>query len=421
MKQAEETMSPIRTALARAKGPLYQFLTQGSVLSTNKAGKVKMASTKKGIENFMTNSLIEIRPMSINKLQGLRSKVNTVDEWLSGDTREDVIGALEQGASKLDDYFILATSSEGTVRDGVGDTIKMELMDILRGDYDNPHVSIWYYRLDELTEINQPEMWVKANPNLGVTVSYETYERDIARAEAQPASRSDILAKRFGIPVEGYTYYFTYEQTLCHPPQSFFGMPCTLGADLSQGDDFTAFTFLFPLGNGAYGVKTRSYVSELKVQKLAPAMRLKYDVLIKEGTLVVMTGAILDMMRVYDDLNEFIIDNQYTVVAFGYDPYNAKDFVDKWCSEYGEYGVEKVRQGAITESVPLGELRVLAEERLLLFDEELMKFAMGNAVVIEDNNGNMKLSKRRSSEKIDNVSALMDAWVVYKRNQEAFA
>ena len=421
MKQAEETMSPIRTALARAKGPLYQFLTQGSVLSTNKAGKVKMASTKKGIENFMTNSLIEIRPMSINKLQGLRSKVNTVDEWLSGDTREDVIGALEQGASKLDDYFILATSSEGTVRDGVGDTIKMELMDILRGDYDNPHVSIWYYRLDDLTEINQPEMWVKANPNLGVTVSYETYERDIARAEAQPASRSDILAKRFGIPVEGYTYYFTYEQTLCHPPQSFFGMPCTLGADLSQGDDFTAFTFLFPLGNGAYGVKTRSYVSELKVQKLPPAMRLKYDVLIKEGTLVVMTGAILDMMRVYDDLNEFIIDNQYTVVAFGYDPYNAKDFVDKWCSEYGEYGVEKVRQGAITESVPLGELRVLAEERLLLFDEELMKFAMGNAVVIEDNNGNMKLSKRRSSEKIDNVSALMDAWVVYKRNQEAFA
>ena len=421
MKQAEETMSPIRTALARAKGPLYQFLTQGSVLSTNKAGKVKMASTKKGIENFMTNSLIEIRPMSINKLQGLRSKVNTVDEWLSGDTREDVIGALEQGASKLDDYFILATSSEGTVRDGVGDTIKMELMDILRGDYDNPHVSIWYYRLDDLTEINQPEMWVKANPNLGVTVSYETYERDIARAEAQPASRSDILAKRFGIPVEGYTYYFTYEQTLCHPPQSFFGMPCTLGADLSQGDDFTAFTFLFPLGNGAYGVKTRSYVSELKVQKLAPAMRLKYDVLIKEGTLVVMTGAILDIMRVYDDLNEFIIDNQYTVVAFGYDPYNAKDFVDKWCSEYGEYGVEKVRQGAITESVPLGELRVLAEERLLLFDEELMKFAMGNAVVIEDNNGNMKLSKRRSSEKIDNVSALMDAWVVYKRNQEAFA
>jgi len=421
MKQAEETMSPIRTALARAKGPLYQFLTQGSVLSTNKAGKVKMASTKKGIENFMTNSLIEIRPMSINKLQGLRSKVNTVDEWLSGDTREDVIGALEQGASKLDDYFILATSSEGTVRDGVGDTIKMELMDILRGDYDNPHVSIWYYRLDDLTEINQPEMWVKANPNLGVTVSYETYERDIARAEAQPASRSDILAKRFGIPVEGYTYYFTYEQTLCHPPQSFFGMPCTLGADLSQGDDFTAFTFLFPLGNGAYGVKVRSYVSELKVQKLPPAMRLKYDVLIKEGTLVVMTGAILDMMRVYDDLNEFIIDNQYTVVAFGYDPYNAKDFVDKWCSEYGEYGVEKVRQGAITESVPLGELRVLAEERLLLFDEELMKFAMGNAVVIEDNNGNMKLSKRRSSEKIDNVSALMDAWVVYKRNQEAFA
>lgn len=343
MKQAEETMSPIRTALARAKGPLYQFLTQGSVLSTNKAGKVKMASTKKGIENFMTNSLIEIRPMSINKLQGLRSKVNTVDEWLSGDTREDVIGALEQGASKLDDYFILATSSEGTVRDGVGDTIKMELMDILRGDYDNPHVSIWYYRLDDLTEINQPEMWVKANPNLGVTVSYETYERDIARAEAQPASRSDILAKRFGIPVEGYTYYFTYEQTLCHPPQSFFGMPCTLGADLSQGDDFTAFTFLFPLGNGAYGVKTRSYVSELKVQKLAPAMRLKYDVLIKEGTLVVMTGAILDMMRVYDDLNEFIIDNQYTVVAFGYDPYNAKDFVDKWCSEYGEYGVSTLR------------------------------------------------------------------------------
>ena len=420
MKQAEETMSPIRTAIARSKGPLFEFLTTGSVLSTNKSSKVKLASTKKGIENFMTNSIIEVRPMSINKLQGLRSKVNTVDEWLSGDTREDVIGALEQGASKLDDYFILATSSEGTVRDGVGDTIKMELMDILRGDYINPHVSIWYYRLDDLEEVNKPDMWVKANPNLGVTVSYETYERDIVRAESQPHARSDILAKRFGIPVEGYTYFFTYEQTLRHPPKSYFGMPCTLGADLSQGDDFTAFTFLFPLGNGAYGVKTRSYVSELKIQKLPPAMRLKYEEFLAEGTLVVMEGAILDMMRVYDDLNDHIIQNQYTVVAFGYDPYNAKDFVDKWASEYGEYGLEKVRQGAITESVPLGELRLLAEERLLLHDEELMKFAMGNAVVIEDNNGNMKLSKRRSSEKIDNVSALMDAWVVYKRNQEAF-
>ena len=420
MKQAEETMSPIRTAIARSKGPLFEFLTTGSVLSTNKSSKVKLASTKKGIENFMTNSIIEVRPMSINKLQGLRSKVNTVDEWLSGDTREDVIGALEQGASKLDDYFILATSSEGTVRDGVGDTIKMELMDILRGDYINPHVSIWYYRLDDLEEVNKPDMWIKANPNLGVTVSYETYERDIVRAESQPHARSDILAKRFGIPVEGYTYFFTYEQTLRHPPKSYFGMPCTLGADLSQGDDFTAFTFLFPLGNGAYGVKTRSYVSELKIQKLPPAMRLKYEEFLAEGTLVVMEGAILDMMRVYDDLNDHIIQNQYTVVAFGYDPYNAKDFVDKWASEYGEYGLEKVRQGAITESVPLGELRLLAEERLLLHDEELMKFAMGNAVVIEDNNGNMKLSKRRSSEKIDNVSALMDAWVVYKRNQEAF-
>ena len=420
MKQAEETMSPIRTAIARSKGPLFEFLTTGSVLSTNKSSKVKLASTKKGIENFMTNSIIEVRPMSINKLQGLRSKVNTVDEWLSGDTREDVIGALEQGASKLDDYFILATSSEGTVRDGVGDTINMELMDILRGDYINPHVSIWYYRLDDLEEVNKPDMWVKANPNLGVTVSYETYERDIVRAESQPHARSDILAKRFGIPVEGYTYFFTYEQTLRHPPKSYFGMPCTLGADLSQGDDFTAFTFLVPLGNGAYGVKTRSYVSELKIQKLPPAMRLKYEEFLAEGTLVVMEGAILDMMRVYDDLNDHIIQNQYTVVAFGYDPYNAKDFVDKWASEYGEYGLEKVRQGAITESVPLGELRLLAEERLLLHDEELMKFAMGNAVVIEDNNGNMKLSKRRSSEKIDNVSALMDAWVVYKRNQEAF-
>lgn len=421
MKLAEETMSPIRTAIARSRGPLFQFLTQGSVLSNNSINKVKLAATKKGIENFMTNSLIEVRPMTINKLQGLRSKINSVDEWLSGALKEDVIGAIEQGASKIDDYLIIATSSEGTERNGAGDTIKMELMDILRGDYINPHVSIWYYRLDDIREVGMPEMWLKANPNLGATVTYETYQRDVERAEKQPATRSDILAKRFGIPVEGLTYFFVYDETIPHRPQNFDGMECCMGGDLSQGDDFTAFTFLFPMSNGTYGVKTRAYVSELKVQKLPAAMKLKYQEFVTEGTLIIMPGAILDMMAVYEDLDRHIMQHQYTVVAFGYDPYNAKDFVDKWMTEYGTYGVEKVRQGVRTESVPLGELKLLASERLLLFDEELMKFAMGNSVVIEDNNGNRKLSKKRSSEKIDNVAALMDAWVVYKQYQEAFA
>ena len=421
MKLAEETMSPIRTAIARSRGPLFQFLTQGSVLANNSTNKVKLAATKKGIENFMTNSLIEVRPMTINKLQGLRSKINSVDEWLSGALKEDVIGAIEQGASKIDDYLIIATSSEGTERNGAGDTIKMELMDILRGDYINPHVSIWYYRLDDIREVGMPEMWLKANPNLGATVTYETYQRDVERAEKQPATRSDILAKRFGIPVEGLTYFFVYDETIPHRPQNFDGMECCMGGDLSQGDDFTAFTFLFPMTNGTYGVKTRAYVSELKVQKLPAAMKLKYQEFVAEGTLIIMPGAILDMMAVYEDLDRHIMQHQYTVVAFGYDPYNAKDFVDKWMTEYGTYGVEKVRQGVRTESVPLGELKLLASERLLLFDEELMKFAMGNSVVIEDNNGNRKLSKKRSSEKIDNVAALMDAWVVYKQYQEAFA
>ena len=421
MKLAEETMSPIRTAIARSRGPLFQFLTQGSVLANNSINKVKLAATKKGIENFMTNSLIEVRPMTINKLQGLRSKINSVDEWLSGALKEDVIGAIEQGASKIDDYLIIATSSEGTERNGAGDTIKMELMDILRGDYINPHVSIWYYRLDEIREVGMPEMWLKANPNLGATVTYETYQRDVERAEKQPATRSDTLAKRFGIPVEGLTYFFVYDETIPHRSQNFDGMECCMGGDLSQGDDFTAFTFLFPMSNGTYGVKTRAYVSELKVQKLPAAMKLKYQEFVNEGTLIIMPGAILDMMAVYEDLDRHIMQHQYTVVAFGYDPYNAKDFVDKWMTEYGTYGVEKVRQGVRTESVPLGELKLLASERLLLFDEELMKFAMGNSVVIEDNNGNRKLSKKRSSEKIDNVAALMDAWVVYKQYQEAFA
>lgn len=420
MVQAEETMNPIRTAISRSRGPLFQFMTQGSILS-NTHSKVKLASTKKGIQNFMTNSMVEVRTMSIDKLQGLGTKVNTVDEWLSGNVKEDVIGALEQGASKVDDYIVLATSSEGTARDGVGDTIKMELMDILRGDYFAPNTSIWYYRLDRIEEMGQPEMWIKAQPNLGATVSYETYQKEVVRAEKNPAARSDIIAKRFGIPVEGYTYFFLYEETLPHSKQNFYGMPCTMGADLSQGDDFTAFTFLFPLGNGAYGVKTRSYVSELKVMKLPTAMQIKYQEFVAEGTLVIMEGAILDMMKVYDDLDAHIMANQYSIVGFGYDPYNAKDFVEKWVQNYGSYGVEVVRQGVRTESVPLGELKNLANQRLLLFDEALMKFAMGNTVVIEDNNGNRKLSKRRADEKIDNVAALMDAWVVYKMNQEAFA
>ena len=419
MKQSEETMNPIRTAISRSRGPLFQFLTQGNIQS-NTWSKVKLASTKKGIENFLTNSKIEVRTMSIDKLQGLGSKINTVDEWLSGRIKEDVIGALEQGASKIDDYLILATSSEGTTRNGVGDTIKLELQDILRGDYFDPHTSIWHYRLDDISEIAYPELWLKANPNLGATVSYETYEKEVKRMEAVPSERNDILAKRFGIPVEGASYFFTYEDTLVHPPQNFDNMVCSMGADLSQGDDFTAFTFLFPLGNGAFGVKTRSYVSELKVRKLDKAMRNKYQEFIDEGALVVMDGAILDMVDVYRDLDRHIQERQYTVISFGYDPYNAKDLVDMWIKEHGDYGVTIVRQGSRTESVPLGELGHLASERLLLFDEELMKFAMGNAIAIEDTNGNRKLSKKRDSEKIDNVAALLDAWVAYKRFQEAF-
>lgn len=419
MKQAEETMKPARTAFARARGPLYRFLTEGNV-NSNTWSKVKLASTKKGLENFLTNSLVEIRVMNVDKLQGLGQKLSTVDEWLSGKVREDVIGALEQGASKVDDYLIIATSSEGTARNGVGDSIKMELLDILRGDYFDPHTSIWYYRLDDVKEVGMPEMWLKANPNLGATVSYEAYQKDVDRMEAVPSKRNDILAKRFGIPVEGASYFFSYEATLLHRKQNFHGMVCAMGADLSQGDDFTAFTFLFPLGNGYFGVKTRSYVSELKVRKLDPAMREKYQDFINEGTLVVMDGAVLDMIQVYEDLIDFIDRHEYTVVSFGYDPYNAKEIVDKWIGEHGDYGVTKVIQGAKTESVPLGELGHLASERLLLFDEELMKFAMGNAIAIEDLNGNRKLSKKRDSEKIDNVAALLDAWVSYKRFQEAF-
>lgn len=419
MALAEETISPFRTAISRSKGPLFQFMTEGSILS-NTYSKVKLASTKKGIENFMTNSLMEIRPMAINKLQGLRSKMNSVDEWLSGEIKEDVIGAIEQGASKVDDYFILATSSEGTYRDGVGDTIKMELSDILRGNYFAPHVSIWHYRLDDIKEVGQPEMWIKANPNIGVTVSYDAYQKDVERAESQPATRSDILAKRFGIPVEGFTYFFLYDETLKHRPQNFDKMICAMGADLSQGDDFCAFTFMFPLGNEKFGIKTRSYVASSKLRKVPDATRMKYDEFIKEGTLIVMDTIILDMMDVYEDLDRFIIEKQYTVVSFGYDPYNAQEFVGRWITENGEYGVTKVIQGSRTESVPLGELKIMAKERLLIFDEELMKWSMGNAVAIQDNNGNYKLSKRRSDEKIDNVAAMMDAWVSYKRYQEAF-
>lgn len=419
MKQAEETMNPARTAISRARGPLYQFLTQGNIQS-NSWSKVKLASTKKGIENFLTNSKIEVRVMSIDKLQGLGTKVNSVDEWLSGKVKEDVIGALEQGASKVEDYVILATSSEGTSRNGVGDTIKMELYDILIGKYFDPHTSIWHYKLDDISEVGYPEMWLKANPNLGATVSYDTYQKDVNLMESVLSKRNDILAKRFGIPVEGASYFFRYEDTLLHGRQNFDRMICAMGGDLSQGDDFTAFTFLFPLTNGYFGVKTRSYVSDLKVRKLDKAMRDKYQEFINEGTLVVMDGAVLDMMEVYRDLDNFIIDHDYTVVSFGYDPYNAKDLVDKWIQEHGDYGLTVVKQGARTESVPLGELGHLASERLLLFDEELMKFAMGNAIAVVDTNGNRKLSKKRDSEKIDNVAALLDAWVAYKRFQEAF-
>lgn len=422
MKQAEEVLSPMRTAITRSRGPLFKFLTEGSLQNTtgSKANRVKLASTKKGIENFLTGSLVEIRPMTIDKLQGLNSRINTVDEWLSGDIREDVIGALEQGASKNDDYLIVAVSSEGTVRNGPGDTIKMELMDILKGEYINPHVSIWWYRLDSVDEISNPDMWAKANPNLGKTVTYETYQLDVERAEKAPAARNDILAKRFGIPMEGYTYYFTYEETLPHRRRDFWQMPCALGADLSQGDDFCSFTFLFPLSNGAFGVKTRNYISSLTLSKLPPAMRFKYDEFMKEGSLVVLEGTVLDTMEVYDDLDKHITDCDYDVRCFGYDPYNAKDFVNRWASENGPFGIEKVIQGVKTESVPLGELKKLAEERMLLFDEELMTFTMGNCITMEDTNGNRKLLKKRYEAKIDAVAAMMDAFVAYKLNREAF-
>ena len=422
MKQAEEVMSPIRTAITRARGPLFQFLTEGSLQNTtgSKANRVKLASTKKGIENFLTGSLLEIRPMSIDKLQGLRTKIATIDEWLSGDIREDVIGAVEQGASKNDDYLIVAISSEGTVRNGSGDTIKMELMDILKGDYINPHVSIWWYKLDSIDEVADPDMWRKANPNLGKTVSYETYQLDVERAEKAPAARNDILAKRFGIPMEGYTYYFTYEETLPHRKRDYWGMPCSLGADLSQGDDFCAFTFLFPLSNGSFGIKTRNYITELTLSKLSLAMRNKYDEFMREGSLIVMPGTVLDMMQVYDDLDNYIVDSDYDVRCFGFDPYNAKEFVARWESENGPFGIEKVIQGAKTESVPLGELKKLSEERMLLFDEELMTFAMGNCITLEDTNGNRKLLKKRYEEKIDAVAAMMDAYIAFKINREAF-
>ena len=422
MKQAEEVLSPIRTAITRSRGPLFKFLTEGSINNTtgSKANRVKLASTKKGIENFLTGSLLEIRPMTIDKLQGLNSRINTVDEWLSGDIREDVIGALEQGASKNDDYLILAVSSEGTVRNGPGDTIKMELRDILKGEYINPHVSIWWYKLDNLDEVSQPDKWVKANPNIGKTVSYETYQLDVERAEKAPANRNDILAKRFGIPMEGYTYFFTYEETLPQKKRDYWQMPCSLGADLSQGDDFCSFTFLFPLPRMAFGIKTRSYISERTLMKLQPAMRVKYEHFIKEGSLIVMDGTVLDMMQVYEDLDNHIIETGYDVRSFGYDPYNAKEFVERWEKENGPFGIEKVIQGAKTESVPLGELKKMAEDRLLMFDEEVMTFAMGNCITLEDTNGNRKLFKKRYDAKIDPVAALMDAYVAYKVNRDAF-
>ena len=422
MKQAEEVLSPIRTSITRARGPLFKFLTEGSLQNTtgSKANRVKLASTKKGIENFLTGSLLEIRPMSIDKLQGLRCKVATVDEWLSGDIREDVIGAIEQGASKLDDYLILATSSEGTVRNSSGDTIKMELMDILKGDYINPHVSIWYYKLDDIKEVANPATWLKANPNLGKTVTYETYQLDVERAEKAPAARNDILAKRFNLPMEGYTYFFTYEETLPHRRRDFWQMPCALGADLSQGDDFCAFTFLFPLRNDCFGVKVRSYISSVTLNKLPIAMRIKYNDFINEGSLIVLDCTVLDMMTVYDDLDKFIIDTGYDVRCFGFDPYNAREFVERWETENGPYGIEKVPQGAKTESVPLGELKLYAEQRALIFDQELMTFTMGNCITLEDTNGNRKLLKKRRQEKIDNVAAMLDAYVAYKANKDAF-
>jgi len=422
MKQAEEILSPFRTAITRSRGPLFQFMTEGSLQNTtgSKANRMKLASTKKGVENFLTGSLLEVRAMSIAKLQGLQNKYSTVDEWLSGDIREDVIGALEQGASKLDDYLIIAMSSEGTVRNGCGDTIKMELMDILKGEYENPHVSIWWYKLDSIDEVGNPEMWIKANPNIGLTVTYETYQLEVERAEKAPAARNDILAKRFGIPMEGYTYFFTYEETLPHRKRSYWQMPCSLGADLSQGDDFCAFTFLFPLRHDCFGVKTRNYISSTTMAKLPGAMRMKYDEFMQEGSLIVLEGTVLDMMEVYDDLDKHILECDYDVRCFGYDPYNAKEFVARWETENGPFGIEKVIQGARTESVPLGELKKLSEERKLLFDEELMCFAMGNCITLEDTNGNRKLWKRRYEQKIDAVAAMMDAYVAFKINREAF-
>ena len=422
MRQANEVISPIKTAITRARGPLFKFLTFGSIHNTtgSSANKVMLASTKKGIENFATGSLLEIRPMTIDKLQGLRCKIATIDEWLSGDVREDVVGAVEQGASKNDDYLIVATSSEGTVRNGSGDTIKMELSEILKGEYINPHVSIWWYKLDSIDEVGDPDMWIKANPNLGKTVSYETYQLDVERAEKNPSVRNDILAKRFGIPMEGYTYFFTYEETLPHRKRDYWKMPCAMGADLSQGDDFCAFTFLFPLANGEFGVKTRNYISSLTLSKLPAATRVKYEEFMNEGSLVVLDGAVLDMMTVYDDLDNHIINNDYDVRCFGYDPYNAKEFVERWSAENSPFGVVKVIQGAKTESVPLGELKNLAEERMLLFDESLMSFAMGNSITIEDTNGNRKLCKKRHDQKIDAVAAMMDAYVAYKANKDAF-
>lgn len=422
MRQADEVIGPIRTAITRARGPLLKFMTEGSLQNTtgSKMNRVKLASTKKGVENFLTGSLLEVRPMSIDKLQGLRSRINTVDEWLSGDVREDVIGALEQGASKNDDYIIIAASSEGTVRNGSGDTIKMELMNILKGEYVNQHVSIFWYKLDSVDEVGNPDMWLKANPNLDKTVKYETYQLDVERAEKVPSARNDILAKRFGLPMEGFTYYFTYDETLPHRKRQFWQMPCALGGDLSQGDDFCSFGFLFPLSDGAFGIKTRNYISSLTLKKLPLAMRAKYDRFMEEGSLIVFEGAVLDMMQVYEDLDNHISDRGYDVRAFGYDPYNAKEFVERWVAENGPFGIEKVIQGAKTESVPLGELKKLAEERMLLFDEEIMEFAMGNCIVMEDTNGNRKLLKKRYEAKIDPVAAVMDAFIAFKINREAF-
>lgn len=422
MRLADEVLAPLRTAITRARGPYFKFLTDGSLQNTtgSKANRVKLASTKKGIENFITGSLLEVRAMSVDKLQGLRCKVATVDEWLSGDVREDVVGAIEQGASKIPDYLIIATSSEGTVRNGSGDTIKMELMDILKGEYVNPHVSIWWYKLDSIDEVGQPDKWLKANPNLGKTVTYETYQLDVERAEKAPATRNDILAKRFGIPMEGYTYFFPYEETLPHRKRDFWQMSCSLGADLSQGDDFCAFTFLFPLHNGSFGVKTRNYITTRTLMSLPAAMRVKYNQFMDEGSLVVLEGTVLDMMEVYDDLDKHITNCNYDVECFGYDPYNAKEFVERWCTENGSFGVEKVIQGSKTESVPLGELKKLSEDRMLLFDEQLMTFAMGNCITMEDTNGNRKLLKKRYDQKIDAVAAMMDAYVAYKANKDAF-